>query len=196
MTLRPLIAAIAAIFAAAAAHAAEPTGVFINGEEVDEATLATLVQLTGAPIPAARYWYDGAAGVWGYEGGPMAGSTVAGLAIGGALKPGASGGGSGRTTGVFVNGREIHSYEYQYLQSLFGAVYPGRYWLNAAGIGGLEGGPPAYDLAAAARQAAARRNPNGSVYTPGIGGQPGIGVGQASDGCTYVSYGGYSNGFC
>jgi hypothetical protein len=41
--------------------------------------------------------------------------------------------------------------EVQYLQQL-GTVYKGRYWMNAQGVGGIEGGPAIFDLGAAARQ--------------------------------------------
>jgi hypothetical protein len=35
--------------------------------------------------------------------------------------------------------------ELAYLQSLFGTVNPGRYWLNGWGIGGYESGPPLFN---------------------------------------------------
>ena len=38
-----------------------------------------------------------------------------------------------------------------YLQRLFGYAPPGRYWVNARGIGGLEGGPALFNLVAAAQ---------------------------------------------
>jgi hypothetical protein len=89
------------------------------------------------------------------------------LELGGPLRPSASGG----NTGVFINGREIHPTELAYLQRVFGYVIPGRYWLDAQGIGGFEGGPAAFNLFAAAAAAGAaggyggyaRRTPFGGI---------------------------------
>ena len=94
----------------------------------------------------AHYWYDPVSGLWGLEGGPSLGQTIAGVDVGGRLRRDASGG----RTGVVVNGREIHPTELQFLVRLFGVVNPGRYWLNADGIGGYEGGPARFNLRAAA----------------------------------------------
>ena len=197
-----LIAALmSGLIALGVAFAAPPSNVWVNGQRLSTEDLAAVQRQTG-PIQPGRYWYDARAGLWGLEGGPTAGETAPGIQ-GVAMKANASGGGNGRLTGVFINGREIHPADYQFLTAVFGAVYPGRYWLDASGLGGVEGGPPAFNLRVAVAQAAARAAPRntgggnpGSVYVPGIGGNPGIGVGQASDGCTYVSYGGYSNDFC
>ncbi|HEY6282130.1 MAG TPA: hypothetical protein VIW72_10150 [Burkholderiales bacterium] len=41
--------------------------------------------------------------------------------------------------------------EVTYRQQM-GTVYKGRYWMNAQGVGGIEGGPTIFDLGAAARQ--------------------------------------------
>ena len=68
------------------------------------------------------------------------------LSLGGPLQANASGGG----TGVVTNGRVLHSSDVREQQMLFGAVLPGRYWMNPAGIGGFEGEPPLFDLRAAA----------------------------------------------
>lgn len=100
-----------------------------------------LIQYYG-PIPAGEYWYDSLSGLWGISGGPGIGQIAPGLLLGGPLQAGASGGG----TGVFVNGREIHPSEYQSLLQRFGSVAPGRYWLNAQFIGGVEGGPASFNL--------------------------------------------------
>ena len=77
------------------------------------------------------------------------GQIQAGLQLGGRLREGASRG----TTVVLVNGRRLPSVELQYLQRLFGVILPGRYWLDATGNAGFEGGPALVNLAAAARQA-------------------------------------------
>ena len=127
--------------------------VAVNGTILRPAELADLKRRHGvpadAPIPPGRYWYDKVSGLWGYEGGPTAGQLLPGLALGGPLRSDASASG----TGVFINGREIHPLEVAYLRSLFGFVFPGRYWMDSRGIGGYEGGPPFFDLAAAARAA-------------------------------------------
>lgn len=90
-----------------------------------------------------RYWYDAFSGAWGFEGGPTVGQILPGLALGGALRANASGG----KTGVFINRRELHPLDVAALQRCT-AVYRGRYWVNAQGIGGIEGGPPIFNLAA------------------------------------------------
>ena len=146
--------------------------VYVNGEPVSQQQIRAVQERMGvpeaAPIPAGRYWYDPISGLWGMEGGPMLGQILPDLELGGQLRAGASGGG----TGVFFNGRELHPQEAAYLQGLFGYVIPGRYWLNWQGIGGVEGGPPLFNLVAAAAQAGGgaggyggytRRTPFGSV---------------------------------
>ena len=97
-------------------------------------------------MQTGRYWYDKMSGLWGYAGQPTAGQFFAGLQLGGLLKANASNG----NTGVFINGRELPMVEVSYLQQL-GTVYKGRYWMNALGVGGIEGGPAIFDLSAAAR---------------------------------------------
>lgn len=149
--------ALAALLAAAPVpsplHAQTDGQVVINGRGVSAVELADLKRLHGvppsAPIPAGRYWYDDVSGLWGREGGPTEGQLLPGLAIGGVLRPGASDG----DTGIFINGREIHRLEAAYLRALFGFVIPGRYWMDWRGVGGIEGGPPFFDLRAAARTA-------------------------------------------
>ena len=93
-------------------------------------------------LPPGRYWYDQASGLWGVEGGPSAGQVAAGLPLGGALQPDAS----MSDTAVFINGREIHGDELAELRRMFGEVPPGRYWLGADLIGGIEGQPASFDL--------------------------------------------------
>ena len=170
-------------------EAAAGSGVVINGSELAPATVQRLERMGGRPIPPGRYWYDPRAGLWGYEGGPMAGETLAGVELGAPLRPDASGG----RTPVFINGRALHPVEVQFLGRLYGRVQPGRYWLNANGVGGFEGGPPLFNLRQRVREVFGS---GGSSYSPGIGGRPGVHVGQASDGCVYYSYGGYSGQSC
>jgi len=64
------------------------------------------------------------------------------LGLGGPLSADASKG----DTGVFINGREIHRQELNYLQRLFGTVNRGRYWLDDRGLVGHEGEPAEFNL--------------------------------------------------
>ena len=128
-------------FAANAYHEIAGGPIRVNGVELSSTDGNALMQYYGV-IPAGDYWYDPFSGLWGLEGGPGTGQIAPGLALGGPLKADASGGG----TGVFVNGREIHVDEYQSLLQLFGSVTPGRYWMNASFVGGVEGGPASFNL--------------------------------------------------
>ena len=119
---------------------AQPSGLLVNSVEL------SLQQLLDYQIqlPAGRYWYDPASGLWGQEGGPFLGQINPNLALGGTLRADASGG----TTGVFINGRELPIAEVEYLMLVFGGQIPlGRYWLNYDGAGGSEGGPQTFSLA-------------------------------------------------
>ncbi len=135
--------------------------VVVNGVALDKQTIAALQRAYGAVLPG-RYWYDPVSGLYGAERGPTAGQIAPGLRLGGPLRADAS----GRGTGVFVNGRELHPVEVVRLRALVGAVLPGRYWMNAAGIGGYEGGLPQFNLAAAAAQ----RGGGGGYNRSGPGG--------------------------
>jgi hypothetical protein len=116
--------------------------VIINGTPLDDRTKDALESYYQTRIPSGRYWYDPFSGVWGLEGGPAQGQILPGLRLGGPLRANASNG----TTGVFVNGRQLHYLEVAALQRCT-TVIPGRYWIAANGVGGVEGGPPAFNLA-------------------------------------------------
>jgi hypothetical protein len=143
--------------------------VIINGQKVTAQQIKDLQTGLGIPenaqveIPPGRYWYDPVSGLWGMEGGPTQGQILPYLQLGGQLQPDASGGG----TNVFINGREIHMQEVEFLRGIFGYVNPGRYWLNWEGIGGYEGGPALFNLAAAMAATGGsgytRRTPFGSI---------------------------------
>ena len=66
-------------------------------------------------------------------------------------------------TGVFFNGREIHTDELAELLQMFDEVPPGRYWLGADLVGGIEGQPASFDLNGA------RRDCVGRVRRAGLG---------------------------
>jgi hypothetical protein len=121
---------------------AQQSAILVNGQPL---TLEE-VAYYGVDLPPGRYWYDQVSGLWGAEGGPSVGQIVAGLPLGGPLQPDAS----MSDTGVFINGREIHSDELRDLLQMFGEVPPGRYWLDANLVGGTEGEAASFDLKAAA----------------------------------------------
>jgi hypothetical protein len=129
----------------------------VNGVRLTEAQIQNLEQRYRIQLQDGAYWYDRVSGAWGRQGGPTVGFTLAGLDLGGALRTDASGGG----TGVFINGRELHPMDALALQQLLGSVQPGRYWLDAQGNAGYEGGPALINLAAVARS----RSSQGDAYS-------------------------------
>ncbi len=117
--------------------------VIINGHALNHKTLTELHRLYPVPIAAGRYWYDTVSGAYGVEGNPVAGQMLPGLRLGGPLRADASHG----TSGVFINGRQLTLGEKFYLEQLCQTpVTPARYWVNAQGLGGFEGGPASFNL--------------------------------------------------
>ena len=153
------------------------TKVVVNGVTVPNDTIASLERAYRVPIRPGAYWYDKTSGLWGIEGGPLMGQIVPNLDLGGPLKAKASKG----DTGVFINGRELPLPEVMFLRQL-GPVMPGRYWLNARGIAGFEGGPPQFDLGAAF--AAQQKNKGGGMYGGWNRTTPGGHLG-GDDNCSY-----------
>lgn len=160
-----LVAVLACAGSAAASGSADGGGVQVNGHRLTRAELEALTRVVGGPVSEARYWYDRRSGLWGRLGEPAAGSITPGLELGGPLAPDASGG----TSGVFFNGRELSRQELSWLVQNFGAVPKRRYWLNAEGIGGVEGGPATFDLRQAPKQSGTGWNNNsvGSIVGGG-----------------------------
>ena len=70
-------------------------------------------------------------------GGPCSGFLSANLPLGGGQLASDASGHTG--TGVFINGREIHTSAVVGLQRMGAVVMPGRWWLNADGSYGAEG---------------------------------------------------------
>jgi hypothetical protein len=119
--------------------------VVVNRVALPAETVRALERAYRVPIAPGRYWYDALSGAWGIEGAPISGQMMPGLRLGGPLRADASRG----NTRVFINGRELTVTEVAGLQQACRtAVYRGRYWVNAQGIGGIEGGPPIFNLAA------------------------------------------------
>lgn len=152
------------------AHA-QSGGVIFNGAPLAPQVLSQL-RNAGLPLQAGRYWYDPVSGWWGLDGGPSVGQLPPGLTLGGPLKADAS----GRGMGTFINGRELHPVEVQQLTLLFNAPVPRmRFWMNAQGVGGPEGGPATFSLQAAAQ---ARQRSQGGALRRGAFGTTGSGGGS------------------
>ena len=171
-----------------------------NGAVLGDADWQTLRQLEAhiGEVPAGRYWYDQASGAAGLWGGPAAAYLGPGLTLGGALPAAASGGGDGRLSGVFVNGRELHPLDIRGLATVV-PVQRGRYWWDAAGNVGVEGGPALFNFYWLQQQQ--RGSAGGSTYRRGArsGESTFVGKGcvavhgrlRASDeGSSYSYYGG------
>jgi hypothetical protein len=142
------------IHASADAAPAEAAGpgqrhVVINEQRLSGEELSRVERAYSIHIRDAEYWYDPVLGAWGARGGPTMGFIMPGLKLGGPLQENASGGASR----IFVNGRELHAYDVMALQQITGPIAPGRYFITAQGLAGLEGGPPLWDLAAMSAQA-------------------------------------------
>ncbi len=161
--------------------------VFVNRARLSGQQIAGLENLYRVRIQNGRYWYDRFSGHWGAEGGPAAGQMHPGLNLGGPLRPDASGGGYGRLTGVFFNGRELHPRDVTLLQR-YVPVRPGRYWIDARGNVGYVGGPALVNLYARAQQANAPAQGSSRSWI-----HRGPGGGMGGDGkCTYFIGGGSS----
>jgi hypothetical protein len=142
----------------------------INGAALNPARAQTLAQLEAAShatLPDGAYWYDrmnGAFGVWGQ---PGAAVIPAGLDLGPPLPRNASNGRSG----VFINNRELQPVEVQFLSQLVGVPWqPGRYFIDAQGNAGLEGGVVLVNLVQVASQRAQASGARREVHsTTGYG---------------------------
>jgi hypothetical protein len=146
-TLAPALALLCLIAAFVPAHAQSDRHVVVNQERLSDAVVTALEQRYGVRVMDGAYWYDDRVGTWGFVGGPAVGVIPAGLGLGGPLRADASGG----TTGVLVNGRELHAQDVAALSGLLGPIQPGRYWADADGNVGREGGPALVNVYAVAR---------------------------------------------
>ncbi len=119
-------------------------GIVINGKALDDREKQIVRQLESyfkAKAMPGRYWYDARTGLFGREGKGAIGASLPGLKLGGPLQANASRG----NTGVLVNGRELHRDEVRFL-SRCTVVQKGRFWMDAQGNGGYEGGPPLFNV--------------------------------------------------
>jgi len=151
--------------------AATERNVFINRVKLPSERVQQMERQYTTLIMDGRYWYDAKCGAWGLEGGPTLGFIFPGLDLPSPMPSDISGGG----TGIFINGREIHVQDQMALQQIFGVTYPGRYWLDAQGNLGIEGGMAIANLAAAMQAAAGRQygsvtGAGGTVASDGQGG--------------------------
>ncbi len=143
------IALLALAFVPEATAQRSSRTVIINKQKLAQETVHALEQQYQVRIQDGSYWYDPMCGAWGFEGGPTVSFIMPGLNLGGPLRRDASYG----NTNVFVNGRELHRQDVLGLQQIVGMVQPGRYWLDAYGNVGYEGGPILLNLVMMARQA-------------------------------------------
>lgn len=134
--------------------------VVINEQVIDTAQLQQYAARTGQTIADGRYWYDAQTGAFGYQGQGTAGFTLPGLALGGRLHADASAG----RTGVYINGRQLNDGDVLALMRLGIPVQPGRWWVDAAGNAGPEGGAALFNLRVIAQQVA-RQSGGDSIYS-------------------------------
>jgi hypothetical protein len=147
--------------------------VLVNGVPLSDEQVGHLESTYRTRMQDGAYWYDRHCGAWGMQGGPTLGFTQPGLDLGGPLRSDASSG----DTGVFINGRQLHRLDVQSLQQL-GPVWPGRYWLDAAGNIGFEGGVMIGNLWQLAQQRQAGNSRSGGPWSVYAGGGVVAGDGQ------------------
>ena len=184
-----LIGVLALAATPSAASAQTGSGVRINRVELTPQIVQALAS-NGIRVAPGDYWYDALSGLFGLMGGPGLGFTAPGLQLGGAMSADASGGGSGTSTGVFVNGRELHPQDVAAL-GVLGPIFPGRYWLRFDGWYGVEGGAPLGNLIVLAQQASGGPGYNRTTYAGHLGsdGQTSYFF-DPSSGCSVMSGGG------
>jgi hypothetical protein len=132
--------------------------VFVNGVLLRDDQVNFLEQKYRSALPNGNYWYDRMCGAWGVMGGPVLCTLEPNHDIGGPLQPGASLG----STGVFINGRELHYLDMALLQRVVPMIIPGRWWLDVYGNFGSEGGPMLGNLWTLAQSQGASGNENRS----------------------------------
>ncbi len=123
-------------FFLASVACAQYNSVVVNGKTMTDRQKQEYAQLYGTPPVPGNYWYDSKTGWFGIIGGPPMG----------ALKPGFNWGpipenASNGNSGVYINGRHLSQMEVQFYATRYGfQMPPGRYWMDAQGNAGVEGG--------------------------------------------------------
>lgn len=142
--------------------------IYVNEQKLSTETIQGLEQQYGIKMLKGNYYYDKYSGFWGLVGGPTLGVTIPGLPVGGELQPDAANG----NTGIFFNGMELHWKDVQNLKQLVGYALPGRYWMDAYGNVGYEGGPALGNLyqLAQRQQSTFHRNSYTGIGTGSSGG--------------------------
>jgi hypothetical protein len=129
----------------------ESRALSFNGQPLRPEQYGAAAQLEGnrgVPLPDGDYWYDSASGALGHWQGHTLEFVTAGLDLG-PMPAHASGTG----TNIFLNGREVHPIDVQRLSELVGRDVPlGRYWMDAEGNAGPEGGGALLNLFAELEQ--------------------------------------------
>lgn len=171
--MKSLIILLLSFLVSSITYAQTNRSVYINREKLGTETVRALESRYGINILDGRYWYDRYSGLWGMEGGPTVGVVMPGLNLGGSLHADAANG----NTGVFLNGLELHAQDVRNLKMWVGVVNPGRYWMDAYGNVGYEGGPAQLNL-----WQLAQRNQQNTFYRNSY---TGIG-GGSSGGTSYV----------
>jgi hypothetical protein len=129
--------------------------VTVNRVEISPPERERISREYGLSLPEGHYWYDRTSGAWGCDGTPALGFTRPGLDLGGPLAEDATVRGDGWLGSLvrsrtYVNGRELAQGESLSLaQALLQAgvvLWAGRYWLDAEGQFGKEGGPALVNL--------------------------------------------------
>ncbi|MEZ5455582.1 MAG: hypothetical protein R3F04_05645 [Lysobacteraceae bacterium] len=139
--------------------------IFVNGQVIDPDVAAHHANASGNVVPDGRYWYDPMTGAWGWEGQGTSGFIAPGLPLGGPLREDASRGASG----VYVNGRHLPDADVIALKQRGIPVQPGRWWVDAYGNGGPEGGAAQFNLHQLARRSARAQGQDAIYDSWGVG---------------------------
>lgn len=139
--------------------------VYINRIRLDDAVVQGLESRYRTRIADGKYWYDVHCGAWGMEGGPTAGFVPAGLALPGPMPADISGEG----TGIFVNGREVHTQDQAAFNRICGYTIAGRYRLDHQGNLRSENGTFIVNLMPSSRYGSAQSD-YGTTANDGQGG--------------------------
>lgn len=153
--------------------------IYFNGIKVEDEIVTQLENFYKVKVQNGRYWYDKLSGMWGMEGEKTYGVILPNLPLGGPIKENASNG----NTGVFINGRNLPQEDLTILQTVTGYLPPDRYWIDAQGNAGKEGGPVLVNLKQMQNQQNGRNN-NSTFYRNSY-----TGIGSGSSGDTFYVIG-------